>query len=293
MSNEPIFSNNPNESKAIFSDASATPTERNARGFRTPQNNPNPKHLGIGIAIAVVLAAVGIYLLLPKDTPVRAGEFNENAKSSREVEGKNPYVELVGFDLTLEEISPYTSEEITDKISKFFTYVYPDISTLTLKNTEVGEASSPEETSDEEDPITTKTYSYHFAANNGKNFTANIIVTSNLSGCELVILDSANNEIYTYKSGTIPENAYYTDAENLLDAIITFLPHSGEAASGEKFDITFEGDSENRLTISAESETSVLSAEACQDALEKAVSWVNSLSLDYTGEISASNFICE
>ena len=165
---EPIYSKNPTEKTAIFSDAS-TP-EKNVKGPRTPKNSPNPKHLGIGVAIALVIAAVAIFLLIPKDTPVKANEFNENAQSSRQLEGENPYVEIVDLDIVDERISPETAEELAEKASLFFTYVYPDITTLTVKKTETVKSDSPEEVSDEENPIETKTLKYYVTSNNGKNF---------------------------------------------------------------------------------------------------------------------------
>lgn len=293
MQNEPIFSNNPNQKTAIFSNAESAPAEKNAKGFRTPKNTPSPKHIGIGIAAAVLVAAVGIFLLIPKDTPVRANEFNENASSSRQVEGKNLYAELVDFEILDEAISPEVAEELEKKASLFFTYTYPKIATLTVKKTETVETKSPEETSEEENPITTKTFKYHLTADNGKKFIIEVVSTSNLSSVGLSILDDHEKELYSYESGTIDVNPYYSDSEILLDALITLLPYSSETETGEQFDVTFEGDSENRLTISAKNESDVLSAEACESAKEKAVEWAKTLTLNYYGDITADNFVCE
>ena len=257
--------------------------------FKTPRKSPNPKVFGIGAIVVTVLATVGIILLLPKETPVRAGEFNDNASSTREVEEVRTFVSLEEFELSDPLLSPYNADEAEDKIIKFFTYAFPEISTLTAKDLKT-EDNSSSEASSEENPSSGKTLTYTLSSNTGKTFFAEISFASNLSSYFLVIKSMNGSELYSYSGGEVTKDLFDHSSESLLDLIFAELPLSGET-NGEQFDITYEGDEKDRLTLSATSDEETL--KNCDAVKSAAVSLVSNLNLGFSGEISAENFICE
>lgn len=263
----------------------------NPEPFHTPRKTPNPKVIGIGTAVAVVLIIAGIILLIPKETPVRAGEFNDDATSTREVPETREYVDIEDFELEGSILTASEVEEVEDKLTTFFTYAYPEISSLSVKDLQVEEYSSPAEVTDEENPGEEKTYKYTLVADNGSKFIAEIETSTNVSGYSLLIKNSNNEGIYSYKSGSITSDLYDHSFDDLVSSAITFLPLTATTAEGEEFEITFEGDEDDVLFLSAVSEEETL--RNCDAAKTAAIEKLKSLPLEYSGSISENDFVCE
>ena len=270
MENQPIFTTN----------TAPEATE-------TPPKSFNLKLFSVVVAVVVALAgAIVLVVNLLKDN----SEFVEDGGKSLPNLSESKYVELKDYDVSFEELESFYEEEIEEKITLFFTYLKPEFKTLTLVSTDYSE-NTPETEDDTSGGY--KTTVLTLKSDTGERFTASVLIRSpKTNGYELVIEDASGKEIYSYTAGDITKDLYAgAEYDSLLDVILDKLPHTGELESGAKFEITYEGEDGDRLTVSPAGGS--FSTEDCKNALSAAADWANSLELKYSKEITENNFTCE
>lgn len=280
MENQPIFTNNTSAENAPI--VSQTP--------QAPQSSKKPfnlKAFGIGAAGVVALAAVTVLAI---NFFSEKSEFIENGGKSLPNLSESRYVDLKDYDLALDSVNRDFEDEIQEKITFFFSYLKPEMKTLTMVSENYSEFHSEDgEDASGDYRLATLT----LKSDTNEKFLAKILTTlPSVYGYELVIEDDKENEIYTYKSGNITKDLYANaEYDSLLDVILDKLPYKGEIEGGAKFEITYEGEEGDRLTVSPLDGS--LSTEDCKKALAAAAEWAKSLELKYAKEITESNFTCK
>ena len=259
----------------------------------TPVEEPTaPKKINLKlvfvIAGGVVLLAAIIFLVITFFS--EKAEFVEDGGKSLPNLSESKYVDLKDYDLSLEGADSDFETEIQEKIMLFFTYLKPEMKTLTMVSSETSESLSE---SEDDASGSYRVSTLTFKSDTGERFAAKVFTDiPSTYKYELIIEDASGKEIYSYTAGDITKDLY-ADAEydSLLDVILDKLPHTGELESGAKFEITYEGEDGDRLTVSPAG--SSFSTEDCKNALSAAADWANSLELKYSKEITENNFACE
>ena len=258
----------------------------------------NSKVSPIIAILAIVMAAATTGAVMLNQT--KAEEFNEEATASTDVKNQDDYVRLENYDIELPELSAYYNEEIKEKIIVFFTNLRPDITyfNTTNLNTERIEPTKSDDNDGEEEALgllETWCTTFVLEANSGEKFNVRII--NNKYEYELWIYDASGNEIFHYNSTEVTQEPRYGITDDFIEAIGFETPYSSQLTDGSYFTVFYDGDDLNRLTIVSGSEDddfeTPLSASACKEATQKAVSWANHLNLEYPDEITDSFFICE
>ncbi len=291
MQNEPIISSGNTNTNTPFS-ASPLTSGKSPKNFKIVKIS-----LGALCLVAVVVLAV---IFLPR---LFTGDsyYNENARAAGDVDVSTRYAALENYNFSFESLSSFDEKDLQEKIVYFFAYTYPKIKILSVSNVktyvETPKVENSSENSGESSEDTEKVISYpatefDLFANTGEKFI--IKVAEPQGPYILTIFNSAHQELYEYIGGEITHNPYKeNETDSLIDAIIEKLPYSSETDSKVKFDVTFEGDKDNKLSITASDENKTLSAEECGEIKTKVVEWANSLNINYSKEITAEDFTCE
>ena len=283
MNNQPFFSNNsPSMSPTAFDNSSPEPTKK-----------PTKKIILIsaGILALAIVVVIGIIVFhhLSGDT------FSDDPKVSLQNTSSSKYITLENYeDIQFNDLSDDQEQELQDTITTFFSNMFPKFTSMTVSNSNDAKTTVENEATEEENIEEKSTTSFVLTSNTKEQFLVTVEISSNVYGYSLSINDSNNKEIFSQFKNTDFNSIdpYKPNEQNFIEAISYKLPFSSETDNGIKFDVAYEGDGEDRLTISATDEASSLSDSDCENAKQKTVDWINNLDINYSETISAANLIC-